>query len=115
MVNATPRPLYPRKINPAAIVQEAGRGLGEVLIVPEKFALTGAQTPDRQAHNESLYHVSDTNVDHLDRQLSVVEAHSNEPLDFIKGALYFDFFFNGSTAPWGPRPPHFSRLHDHTF
>jgi hypothetical protein len=25
------------------------------------------------------------------------------------------FFFNGSTAPWGPRPPHFSRLHDHTF
>ena len=24
-------------------------------------------------------------------------------------------FFNGSTAPWRPRPPHFSRLHDHTF
>jgi hypothetical protein len=22
-------------------------------------------------------------------------------------------FFNGSTAPWGPKPPHFSRLHDH--
>jgi hypothetical protein len=22
---------------------------------------------------------------------------------------------NDSTAPWGPRPPHFSRLHDHTF
>jgi hypothetical protein len=21
---------------------------------------------------------------------------------------------NGSTAPWGPRPPHFSTLHDHT-
>jgi hypothetical protein len=21
---------------------------------------------------------------------------------------------NGSTAPWGPRPPHFSRFHDHT-
>jgi hypothetical protein len=33
--------------------------------------------------------------------------------------LYFEgaYFFpsNGSTAPWGPRPPHFSRLHDHTF
>jgi hypothetical protein len=27
----------------------------------------------------------------------------------------YTFFFNGSTAPWGPRPPHFSRLHDHTF
>jgi hypothetical protein len=25
------------------------------------------------------------------------------------------FFFDGSTATWGPRPPHFSRLHDHTF
>jgi hypothetical protein len=24
------------------------------------------------------------------------------------------FFFNGSTAPWGPRPLYFSRLHDHT-
>jgi hypothetical protein len=24
------------------------------------------------------------------------------------------FFFNGSTAPWGPRPPQFFRLHDHT-
>ena len=23
------------------------------------------------------------------------------------------FFFNGSTAPWGPTPPHLSRLHDH--
>jgi hypothetical protein len=23
-------------------------------------------------------------------------------------------FSNGSVAPWGPRPPHFSRLHDHT-
>jgi hypothetical protein len=22
--------------------------------------------------------------------------------------------FNGSRAPWGPRPSHFSRLHDHT-
>jgi hypothetical protein len=24
-----------------------------------------------------------------------------------------EFFFNGSTAPWGPRQPYFSRLHDH--
>jgi hypothetical protein len=23
-------------------------------------------------------------------------------------------FFNRSTAPWGPMPPHFSRLHNHT-
>jgi hypothetical protein len=27
---------------------------------------------------------------------------------------FWGLFFNGSTAPWGPRPPHFSRLHDHT-
>jgi hypothetical protein len=26
----------------------------------------------------------------------------------------FFFFFNGSTAPWGPRQPHFTTLHDHT-
>jgi hypothetical protein len=25
------------------------------------------------------------------------------------------FFFNGLTTPWGPRPPHCSRLHDHTW
>jgi hypothetical protein len=24
-------------------------------------------------------------------------------------------FSNASTAPWGPRPPYFSTLHDHTF
>jgi hypothetical protein len=28
--------------------------------------------------------------------------------------LFSIFFFNGSTAPWGSRPPHCSRLHDHT-
>ena len=26
----------------------------------------------------------------------------------------YSFFPNGSTAPWGPRPPHISRLHHHT-
>ena len=29
-------------------------------------------------------------------------------------AMWYYFFSNGSTAPWGPRPPHFSRLHNHT-
>jgi hypothetical protein len=28
--------------------------------------------------------------------------------------ILYDSPPNGSTAPWGPRPPHFSRLHDHT-
>jgi hypothetical protein len=28
--------------------------------------------------------------------------------------LYSSSSSNGSTAPWGPRPPHYSRLHDHT-
>jgi hypothetical protein len=28
--------------------------------------------------------------------------------------IYNIIFFNGSTAPWGPRPPHFSMLHEHT-
>jgi hypothetical protein len=30
-------------------------------------------------------------------------------------SLSLSLFFNGSTAPCGPRPPHVSRLHDHTF
>jgi hypothetical protein len=30
----------------------------------------------------------------------------------ICGKLFF--FSNGSTAPWGPRPPRFLRLYDHT-
>jgi hypothetical protein len=28
--------------------------------------------------------------------------------------LLYIFSPNGSTTPWGPRPPRFSRLHDHT-
>jgi hypothetical protein len=37
------------------------------------------------------------------------------PVHAIKAYSVIEvFFFNGSTAPWGPMPPHFSRLHDHT-
>jgi hypothetical protein len=39
------------------------------------------------------------------------------PLGMLRSIRYMHcrfFFSNGSTAPWGPRPPHFSRLHDHT-
>jgi hypothetical protein len=32
-----------------------------------------------------------------------------------RGKSLFYVFCNGSAAPWGPRPPHFSRLHDHAF
>ena len=40
-------------------------------------------------------------------------------LTFLSGfqfqiRLSMIFFSYGSTAPWGPRPPHFSTLHDHT-
>jgi hypothetical protein len=31
------------------------------------------------------------------------------------GCEWLFFFPNGSTAPWGPMQPNFSRLHDHTF
>jgi hypothetical protein len=33
---------------------------------------------------------------------------------FTVSFMYVIFFSNASTARWGPRPPHFSRLHDHT-
>jgi hypothetical protein len=36
------------------------------------------------------------------------------PLNISRFWWHNNFFFNGSTAPWKPRPPHFSSLHDHT-
>ena len=43
----------------------------------------------------------------------IYEEQQDVPV-YKKDSVYL-FFFNGSTAPWGPRPPHVSRLHDHTF
>jgi hypothetical protein len=41
-----------------------------------------------------------------------VKPVNTDLLSCVNGVL----FSNGSTAPWGPRSPHFfSRLHDHTF
>jgi hypothetical protein len=40
------------------------------------------------------------------------EEYNSETI--YKCVIDVRFFFNGSTAPWGPRTPHFSRLHDHT-
>jgi hypothetical protein len=33
---------------------------------------------------------------------------------YIYNYIYIFIFPNDSTAPWWSRPPHFSRLHDHT-
>jgi len=54
MVNATPRPLYPRK-DPVPIVQEAGWAPGLVWTDAENLSRTGIRFPDRPARSESLY------------------------------------------------------------
>ena len=58
MVNATPRPLYPRDKNPVPIVQEAGWAPGPVWTGAGNLVITGIRSPDRQARSESLYRLS---------------------------------------------------------
>ena len=58
MVNATPRPLYPRERDPVPIVQEAGWAPGPVRTGAENLSLTGIRSPDRPARSESLYLLS---------------------------------------------------------
>jgi hypothetical protein len=40
---------------------------------------------------------------------------SSKTRDLTSHSTFSIFFFNGSTAPLGPRLPQFLRLHDHTF
>ena len=54
MVNATPRPLYPRERDPVPIVQDAGWAPRPVGMDAENLARTGIRSPDRPASNESL-------------------------------------------------------------
>jgi hypothetical protein len=61
VVNATPRPLYPRERDPLPIVEGAGWALGTVLMVAENIARTGIWSPDHPARSQSLYRLC--NVD----------------------------------------------------
>jgi len=54
MVNATPRPLYPRK-EPVPIVQEAGWAPRPFWTGAENLASTGTRSQDRPDRSESLY------------------------------------------------------------
>jgi hypothetical protein len=58
MVNATPRPLYPRNRDPVLTVQDAGCVPGPVWTCAENLAPTGIRSPDRPARSESLYRLS---------------------------------------------------------
>ena len=55
VVNATPRPLYPRE---RPIVQEAGWAPGPVCTGVENLAPTGIRSPDLPPRSESLYRLS---------------------------------------------------------
>jgi hypothetical protein len=55
VVNATPRPLYPRERDQALIVQEAGWGPGPVWTGAENVTLTGIRSPDPPTRSKWLY------------------------------------------------------------
>ena len=55
VVNATPRPIYPRE---RPIVQETGSAPGPIWTSAENLAPTGIRSPDRQALSESLYRLN---------------------------------------------------------
>ena len=54
MVNVTPRPLYPREIDPVHILQEAGWSPGPVWTGVENLAPTGIRSLDLPSYSESL-------------------------------------------------------------
>jgi hypothetical protein len=61
VVNATPRPLYPRERDPVPIVQEAGWASGQVWRGMDKrrfLALNGVRTPDSPGFSEWLYQLN---------------------------------------------------------
>ena len=55
MVNATPRPLYPRQRDPLPIIQETGWAPGSEWTGTENLSRTEIRSLDRPAHSESLY------------------------------------------------------------
>jgi len=55
VVNATPRPLYPRESDPVRTVQEAGWAPGPVWTGAENIAHTGIRSPERPARKESVH------------------------------------------------------------
>jgi hypothetical protein len=49
------------------------------------------------------------------REYKMLLVRSGDCSDVMRCVcLFFSLYLYGSTAPWGPRPPHSSRLHDHT-
>jgi hypothetical protein len=78
-----------------------------------QFTTTSPVQPlrlERSACSQSSllsYHLRSTISSFLTSMLSVIQ-------NLMHFKFHNTFFSNGSTAPWGPNPPHFSRLHDHT-
>jgi len=58
VVDATPRPLYPRERDPVPTVQEARWAPGPVWTGAENLAPTEIRSPSRPALNETLYRLS---------------------------------------------------------
>jgi hypothetical protein len=58
VVNARPRPLYPRERDPVPIVQEACWAPGLAWTGAENLAYTGIRSPDRPARSDPRYRLS---------------------------------------------------------
>jgi hypothetical protein len=58
MVNATPRPLYPRERDPVLIVLEVDWAPGPVWTVVENLVPSEIRSSDRPARSGSLYRLS---------------------------------------------------------
>ena len=54
VLNATPRPLYPREREAVPIVQEAGWAQAQIWAGAENLATSGIRTPEPTACSESL-------------------------------------------------------------
>jgi hypothetical protein len=87
-----------------------------LMLFSEQISSKSSSTPP--AHR-FFYDNKPTAVIFMPRKFFLV--HHVQRLAFIVNLRVFKLtsnlqkiFFNGSTTLWGPRPPHCSRLHDHT-
>ena len=102
VVNATPRPLYPRERKAISIAQEARWAPGPVWTSRENLALTGFRSLDRPTRSESLYRLSYTgppcqllHTKQLNKLMTLKCAHDTE----CSGPIYADQLSIADSGP----------------
>jgi hypothetical protein len=102
VVNATPRPLYPRERDPVHFVQEAGWAPGPFWTCAENFASTGIRFLTRPVHSEWLYRLSPPGSLFL---IECVNGITDYGLDGPGPNPGFDEIFRPSRPAMGPTQP----------